>query len=334
MPTMTDTPIRWGILATGTIATRFVQDLRLLPDAEVLAVGSRSAGAAAGFARRHGVPRAYGSWAALAADPELDVVYVATPHSAHDAAARACLAAGRAVLCEKPLTLDRGSSQALIEHARARRLFLMEAMWTRCDPLVRRMLALVADGAIGEVTSVHSDFGVAGPFPPTHRMRARSLGGGALLDLGVYPVTIAHLLLGVPDEIRAWARLGDDGVDENTAVILGYASGALASLSCGIVGDTGVTATITGTHGRIDLPPGFYRPTRFTLHRAGAPPEVVGGPSVGGGYQHEAAEVQRCLRAGKLESSLVPHAATLEVMSILDAIRAQIGVSYDATPTG
>lgn len=333
---MTDAPIRWGILATGWIATRFVQDLRLLPDAEVVAVGSRSAEAASTFAQRHGIARAHGSWAALAEDPDVDVVYVATPHSAHDAAARACLAAGRAVLCEKPLTLDRTSSEALIEHAKANGLFLMEAMWTRCDPVIRRMLDLVAGGAIGEVTTVHADFGVAGPLPPSHRLRARALGGGALLDLGVYPVTIAHLLLGVPDQIRAWARLGDDGVDENTGMIFGYASGALASLTCGIRGDTGVTATITGTRGRIELPAGFFRPTAFTLHRAvaepevAAEPEVVTEPAVGGGYQHEAAEVQRCLRAGELESPLVPHAATLEVMSILDAVRVQIGVQYDA----
>jgi predicted dehydrogenase len=322
-------PVRWGILATGTIATKFVTDLRLLPDADVLAVGSRSMGAANAFARRHGVPRAYGSWAELAADPDVDVVYVATPHSAHDAAARVCLAAGKHVLCEKPLTLDLPSSQALVGYAQARRRFLMEAMWTRCNPLIRRMLTLVADGAIGEVTTVHSDFGVAGPFPVTHRMRSRALGGGALLDLGVYPVTIAHLLLGVPDEIRAWARLGEDGVDENTGIILGYASGALASLTCGIRGDTGVTATITGTRGRIELPPEFYRLAGFALHRSGSEPEVFREPAIGEGYQHEAAEVQRCVRAGERDSPLVPHAATLEVMSILDAVRAQIGVVYD-----
>jgi predicted dehydrogenase len=328
MRVMTDGPIRWGILATGAIATAFLRDLRVLPDADVIAVGSRSSAAATDFARRHDIPRAYGSWAELAADPDVDVVYVATPHSAHDAATRTCLAAGRAVLCEKPLTLDHASSQALTEYAKAARVFLMEAMWTRCDPLIRRLEALVADGAIGEVTAVRADFGLAGPFPATHRLRARALGGGALLDLGVYPVTIAHLLLGVPAEICAWARLNDDGVDENTGMILGYASGALAALTCGIVGDTGVTAAITGTLGRIDLPPDFYRPARFILNRAGAEPEVVTEPSTGAGYQHEAAEVQRCLRAGELESPLVPHAATLEVMAILDAARAQIGVDY------
>ncbi|HEY3010601.1 MAG TPA: Gfo/Idh/MocA family oxidoreductase [Micromonosporaceae bacterium] len=324
---MTDAPIRWGILATGWIATEFVRDLRLLPDAEVIAVGSRSVAAAADFARRHDIPRAYGSWAELAGDPDVDVVYVATPHSAHDAAARTCLAAGRAVLCEKPLTLDRPSSQALTEYAKAAGRFLMEAMWTRCDPLIRRVRALVADGAIGEVTTVRADYGMAGPFPPTHRLRARALGGGALLDVGVYPVTIAHLLLGAPAEIRAWARL-NDGVDENTGMIFGYASGALAALTCGIVGDTGVTAAITGSRGRIDLPPGFYAPARFILRRAGAEAEIVAEPTARPGYHHEAAEVQRCLRAGELESPLVPHAATLEVMAILDAVRAQIGVDY------
>ncbi|MGI5213113.1 Gfo/Idh/MocA family protein [Plantactinospora sp. CA-290183] len=320
---------RWGILATGRIAATFVEDLRLLPDAEVVAVGSRSADTARAFADRHGIPRAYGSWPELAADPEVDVVYVATPHAAHLDATLTCLSAGKAVLCEKPITLDRAGAQRLVDTARANDLFLMEAMWMRCNPAVLRVQELIAEGAVGEVTSVQADFGVAGPFPPEHRMRARALGGGALLDLGVYPVGLAHLLLGAPDHVRAWAKLGPEGVDENTGIVLGYDSGAVASLTCGMIGATPVAATITGTTGRIELAPPFYRPARVTLHGAG-----TGGPVevpvdlTGGGYQYEAAEVQRCLREGLRESPLVPHAATLEVMGLLDTIRAQIGVTY------
>lgn len=319
---------RWGVLATGNIAAAFVADLALLPDAEVVAVGSRSLDSARTFARRHGIPRAYGSWQELADDPDLGVVYVATPHAAHFDATMTCLSAGRAVLCEKPFTLDRDSSAELVELAQARGIFLMEAMWMRCNPLVLRMLELIGSGAIGTVTGVQADFGVAGPFPPEHRMRARALGGGALLDLGVYPISLAHLLLGMPDEVRAWAKLGPEGVDENTGMIFGYDSGAVATLSCGMVGATPLTAAVTGTLGRIDLPEPFYRPGYLTLHRAGAEPERLPADLTGSGYQYEAAEVQHCLQAGLIESPLVPHAVTLEVMGLLDRIRAQVGVDY------
>jgi predicted dehydrogenase len=319
---------RWGILATGYIAATFVRDLRLLPDAEVVAVGSRSREAARAFADRHGIPRAYGSWAELAADDEVEVIYVATPHTAHLDAALTCLAAGRAVLVEKPITLDRAGAERLVEAARTQGRFLMEAMWMRCNPTIRRVTELVADGAIGEVTGVQADFGLAGPFPPEHRLRARALGGGALLDLGVYPVSLAHLLLGAPDEIRAWAKLSPEGVDENTGIVFGYDSGAVATLSCGLVGATPVAATIVGRTGRIELASPFYRPSRATLYRTGAEPEPLPVEQVGSGYQYEAAEVQRCLREGLLESPLVPHAVTCEVMGLLDAVRAQIGVVY------
>lgn len=329
-----DRPIRWGILATGRIAATFVEDLRLLPDAEVVAVGSRSQPAADAFAQRYAIPRAYGDWSALAADADLDVVYVATPHPAHHAAATRCLAAGRAVLCEKPLTLDAATARDLIETARTAGVFLMEAMWTRCNPTIRRLAELVAGGAIGEVTAVRADFGLAGPFPPEHRLRDPALGGGALLDLGIYPVTLAHLLLGQPDRVEAWAWLTPERVDQQTGLLLGYDSGALATLTCGFVGPTGCTAAVVGQSGRIELPAPFFRPDRLILHRAaGAEPEVLAAPLAGHGYLPEAAEVHRCLRAGLLESPLVPHATTVEVLSLLDQVRARTGVTYPAATT-
>jgi predicted dehydrogenase len=321
-------PIRWGILSTGGIATRFVEDLRLLPDATVVAVGSRAPATAKAFADRYGIPRGHGSWAELVEDHEVDVVYVATPHSAHYEAASMCLAAGKAVLCEKPFTLDLPSSQDLVATAEKRGLFLMEAMWTRCNPAILRMSELVRDGAIGEITTVQADFGLAGPFAATHRLRAKELGGGALLDLGVYPITIAHLLLGLPDHVQSLATLSPEGIDENTGIVFGYESGAIASLTCGIVGATPTTAVITGTRGRIELPAPFFCAQGFVLHRAGSEPQYVERSFPGTGYQFEAAEVQRCVRAGLTESPLVPHAVTLEVMALLDTIRAQIGVDY------
>ncbi|SIN23677.1 Gfo/Idh/MocA family protein [Micromonospora cremea] len=319
---------RWGILATGHIASRFAEDLRLVPDAELVAVGSRAADSAQRFADKHGAKRAYGSWVELAADPDVDVIYVATPHAAHYEAAMTCLTAGRAVLLEKPFTLDLATSTELVDTARAAGVFLMEAMWMRTNPLIMRAAELIAEGAIGTVSSVRADFGVPGPFPPEHRMRALALGGGALLDLGVYPVSLAHLLLGMPQHIRSWAQLGPEGVDENTGILFGYDTGALATLSCGMVGSSGLSASITGSTGRIDLPEPFYRPGSLTLHRDGAEPETIAADTAGNGYQYEAIEVQRCLAAGLTESPLVPHTVTLEVMALLDAVREQIGVRY------
>ena len=320
-------PVRWGILGTGSIAATFAADLKLVEGAVLAAVGSRTAEAAAAFAARHGFARAHGSWAGLAADDEVDVIYVATPHAFHHAAAAACIAGGKHVLCEKPMTLDRPSAATLVDQARARGVFLMEAMWMRCNPVIRRIAALVAEGAIGEVTAVHADLGLQGPFPATHRLMDPALGGGALLDLGVYPINLAHLVLGAPASVQAWAQLSPEGVDQNTGLVLGYPSGAVAALTCSLVGETGNAATITGTTGRIQLPPDFFRPRMFTLHR-GAGTEVFDLDFPGQGFQFEAEEVQRCLAAGELESPLMPQATTLEIMGLLDAIREQIGVRY------
>lgn len=325
---MTEKAVRWGILGTGGIAATFANDLPLVPGAELAAVGSRTAEAAAAFAGRHGFARAHGSWAELAADPDVDVVYVATPHAAHFDAAMACLEGGKAVLCEKPMTLDLASSKSLVQEARDRGLFLMEAMWMRLNPAIRRIVELIGAGAIGEVTNIHADFGLQGPFEATHRLLDPAMGGGALLDLGVYPLNLAHLILGAPAEVRSWARLTPKGVDDNTGILLGWDSGALAALSCSLVGETRTAASITGTLGRIDLPQGFFVPRGFVLHRAGLPAEEISYPFPGSGYQYEAEEVQRCLAAGLTESPLMPHATTLEVMDLMDTIRAQIGVAY------
>ncbi|NYI06487.1 Gfo/Idh/MocA family protein [Allostreptomyces psammosilenae] len=325
----TTRPVRWGVLATGGIAAAFAADLAALPDAEVVAVGSRSAEAARAFAERFGIPRAHGSWAELAADPEVDVVYVATPHSAHHRATALCLEAGKAVLCEKPFTINTGEAASLVELARERGVFLMEAMWTYCNPAVLRMIELVRDGAIGEVRAVQADFGLAGPFAADHRLRDPQQGGGALLDLGVYPVSFAHLLLGEPTSVQAWARLTPEGVDETTGMLLGYPDGAMAVLACSINADMPALATVSGTGGRIELPHGFFHPDGFVLHRAGREPERIEVPQgPGNGYAHEAVEVMRCLRAGERESPLVPLEGSLAVMRTLDAVRERIGVRY------
>ncbi|AZP17325.1 Gfo/Idh/MocA family oxidoreductase [Streptomyces aquilus] len=328
---MAEQSVRWGILATGGIAAAFTADLVDLPDAEVVAVASRSEESARAFAERFGIERAYGHWGALAEDADIDVVYVATPHSAHRAAAGLCLEAGRNVLCEKAFTLNAREAEELVGLARERGSFLMEAMWMYCNPLIRQLKALVDDGAIGEVRSVQADFGLAGPFPPSHRLRDPAQGGGALLDLGVYPVSFAQLLLGEPSDVVARAVLSDEGVDLQTGALLSFESGALASVHCSIIGGTATSASITGSQGRIDVPYGFFFPDRFVLHRDGRDPEEFKADAAAGprnSLKHEATEVMRALRAGETESPLVPLDGTLAVMRTLDAIRDRVGVRY------
>lgn len=334
---MTEQSVRWGILATGGIAAAFTADLVDLPDAEVVAVASRSEASAKAFAERFGIERAYGEWGALAEDADIDVVYVATPHSAHRAAAGLCLSAGRNVLCEKAFTLNAREAEELVALAKERGAFLMEAMWMYCNPLIRRLKALVDDGAIGEVRTVQADFGLAGPFPPAHRLRDPAQGGGALLDLGVYPVSFAHLLLGEPSEVMAKAVLSEEGVDLQTGALLSYDSGALASLHCSLTGGTATIASVTGSLGRIDIPNGFFHPDRFVLHRDGRDPEeFVADPADGprNSLKHEAREVMRALRAGETRSPLVPLEGTLAVMRTLDAVRDRIGVRYPGERAG
>ncbi|WP_045747856.1 Gfo/Idh/MocA family protein [Actinoplanes rectilineatus] len=325
---MTEQNVRWGILGPGGIANAFAADLKLVPGAELAAVGSRSAATAETFAARHGFARAHGSYAELAADDDVDVVYVATPHAFHLEGALLCIEAGKAVLVEKPLTLDLPTSAHLVQAARSAGVFLMEAMWMRCNPAIRKIAELVADGVIGDVASVHADFGLHGPFEPSHRLRDPKLGGGALLDLGVYPLHLAHLVLGTPASVHGWAKLTPENVDETSGILLGYESGAVAALTCSINGESPNGASISGTLGRIEIPPGFMVPRSFTLHRPGQDVETFEFPFEGTGYQFEAAEVQRCLALGELESPLVSHTTTLEVMTLLDTLREQMGVVY------
>ena len=329
---MTQNKIRWGILATGAIAATFTADLQTLGDAEVVAVGSRSLGAAKLFADRFGIPRAHGSWAELAADPEVDIVYIATPHSAHHAAAALCLDAGKAVLCEKPLTLDAAQAEDLFRRAEAAGVFFMEAMWTRTVPAVLRMAEMVRAGAIGEPRLVTADFSVAFTAGPEHRLRNPDLGGGALLDLGVYPLAISQLVFGTPSVIQGVSTLTPEGVDDTTAVTLLHPGGGVSALTCSISADGTWNATIAGTGGRIDFGRGYTAPSGFSVFRNDELVERVEEPFQAGGMVHEAIEAQRCLREGLVQSPLAPWSETLAVMQTMDTVRAQIGVTYPSLP--
>jgi predicted dehydrogenase len=322
MSGMTDEPIRWGILGTGGIAEVFTSDLLRLDGHEVAAVGSRSSSTARAFADRHGIARAHGTYAGLAEDAEVDVVYVATPHNVHFEAARTCLEAGRSVLVEKPLTVSAPEARRLAAVARERGLFLMEAMWTRFSPLIRRLHALVGEGAIGDVSAVYADFSIAPPYDPKHRLWSPDLAGGAMLDLGCYVLSITWPLLGPPATVQATAAPAPTGVDANTGILLGYDSGAVALLHCGLMGASPHTATIVGTKGRIDLASPFYRPSAMTLTREEGRSENFTEDLEGNGFVYEAREVARCLRLGLTESPLLPVDESIAVLEVIDEVAA------------
>jgi len=322
------TPVGWGIIATGKIAHSFASDLALLPDAWIAAVGSRSLESARAFTAEHAPSaRAYGSYGEVADDPRVDIVYVATPHSMHHADVMRCFEAGKPVLCEKALTLNARESAELVTEARRRGLFFMEAMWMRCNPIVQRIRDLVHDGAVGQVTQLRADLGFVADFPPSHRLYDPELGGSVLLDMGIYPLTFAHLMLGEPASVAAVATLSDRGVDLDTSVSLGYDAGGVAALTCSTTSWLSCTAAVAGDRGRIDVSPRFHHPTCFTLYRDGGS-EVFEHEPFGRGYTYEAVEAMRCLREGLTESPMVPLDESVAIMRLMDTIRDQLGVRF------
>lgn len=321
-------PVSWGILGPGRAADVFASDVRTLPGAELAAVASRTEGNARAFAAEHRIPRAHGSWARLAEDPDVDVVYVAVPHALHHAAAALMLDAGKAVLCEKPIALDAGQAADLASRARHGGLFLMEGMWTRCLPAIRRMSEMIAAGAIGEPRLLIADFGMPSAPDPGNRLWIPELGGGALLDVGVYLASLARLILGPPTMVAASATLTAEGVDATTTFTLSHAGGAQAALACSMITDSQRSAVISGTEGRIVIPRRFYAATTFELWRGELMVERVRAPSIGHGLAHEVAEVMRCRAAGLTESPLMPLAESVGVLRTLDEVRALIGVRY------
>ncbi len=316
-------PVRWGILSTGHIASVFARDLALLPEeAELGAVGSRSLAKAEAFADEYGIDRAYGSYPELADDPDLDVIYVASTHNDHLASAALCLRAGKAVLVEKPLTPSVADTEALIDLARDRGLFLMEALWTRTNPLIRQGVELVRSDAIGPVRHLTVSFGFAFEGEDSHRLLDPDQAGGAILDLGVYPVHLAQLFLGEPDQLLGIGSRGRTGVDVHAAATLSYRASsarpdATASLLCSLVTDLPARLEVFGERGSLSFDR-FILPTELTVVRSGqAEPERYVTQWPGGGYTFQAQEVMRCLRAGALESPLVPWTDTLAVARAL-----------------
>ena len=330
MPPSTDpspAPVRWGILATGSIAKTFARGLAADPLARLVAVGSRNAAGAAAFAKEFGC-RAHASYAALCADPEVDVIYVASPHTGHREHALQAIASGKAVLIEKPFAVNEEQSREIIAAARRQGVFCMEAMWSRFLPTHRQLAEWIAAGAIGEVRLVTADFGFRCNGDPASRLMDPALAGGALLDVGVYTIALAWSVFGrAPATIAASATLGSTGVDEQMAMTLGWSNGALANLTCAVRTNTRHDAFIYGTAGRIELPD-FWHGTKAILQRDGQPMQTLDLPFVGNGYTHEAMEVGRCLRAGLRESPIVPLDESLAIMRVMDECRRQVGLVY------
>ncbi|GAA0940044.1 Gfo/Idh/MocA family oxidoreductase [Kribbella koreensis] len=319
--------VRWGIVATGNISTSFTEDLAVLGDEAVAtAVSSRSLESANKFADEFGIEHRYDDWRRLIDDGHVDVLYIGTPHPQHYAIARAALQAEIAVLCEKPVTLTAKQARDLVSVAHENNTLFAEAMWMRTNPVIQAFFADLAKGTIGEPTDALADFGFHKPQLPA-RLLDPALGGGSLMDGGIYPMTFVHMALGNPDELKAVGSLNDDGIDLNVAMSWRYDSGAVAAITCGLRSQHPFTASVSGPEGSLLLPSRFHNPPYY-IRSTAAGQERVDVPAHGLGYHYEAAEVMRALRAGQIECPALPHAATIEILGLLDETRRQIGVSY------
>jgi predicted dehydrogenase len=322
-------PIRWGILGAGGIAATVSADIAA-SDASILgAVGARDGRRAAEFADQHGVARSYGSYRELVEDADLDVIYVATTHAQHHEHARLALEAGKPVLVEKAFTLNARQAREVVATARARRLFCMEAMWMRFNPLIVEAQRLVDSGHIGDVVNVRADLSRHFDYRPEHRLFDLAAGGGALLDLGVYPLTFAWLFLGQPDTVQATGTRSPTGSDASAAVQLGYRTGQVAQVHTSATFHSPLGGLVVGTRGWIRVDSPLHRPVSITVH-TDDDERVITKDLPGRGYGLEVAEVERCLHAGELESPVVPLEDTVAILAIIEDARAQLAVRYPA----
>lgn len=323
-----DSTFNWGIIGPGKIARQFAADLAFIPGAQVHAVASRESSRAQAFAADFGAPFHYGNYLDILDCPDLDAVYVATPHVGHFDNTIRCLEAGIPVLCEKPLAMNFRQVELLIDTARRKNTFLMEALWTRFLPSTRFLLELIRKGEIGELVGVKADFGFRSDLPPEDRIFNKALGGGALLDIGIYPVFLALLLFGKASEIKAMAKIGSTGVDEDTHVLLRYPGGQLAQLHASFLADTRREAYVYGDAGTIHLHADWYQQTQLSIFGSKSEQRSYPIEKKGLGYHYEAQEMMDCIAAGKIESEKMSHAFSAALMLSLDSIRREIGLIY------
>jgi predicted dehydrogenase len=313
-------PLRWGIIGTGHIAHTFARDIRLIDEGVMVAVGSRSRASADRFADEFAIPNRHDSYEALVADPEVDVVYVGTPHPMHHDNTLLALEHGKPALVEKAFTMTSAEARHLVETARERHLFLMEAMWTRFLPHIVALRELLAQGALGQLVTVFADHGQWFDKDPSSRLFDPALGGGALLDLGIYPVSFASMVMGTPERVTAMVEPAFTGVDGQASMLFGYDHGAQAILSCTSAAKTPTTASIVGTDARIEIAGDFYAPTSFTLIPRVGERAVYEFAHRGRGLHHEAIEVARCIDAGLIESPGMPLDETIAIMETMERV--------------
>ncbi|MFB1049954.1 Gfo/Idh/MocA family protein [Paraliobacillus sp. JSM ZJ581] len=319
--------LKWGILATGDIAAAFASDLAYTDNGECYAVGSRKINSAQKFADKYGATKAYGTYEALVADPNVDIIYVATPHPYHKENVLTSLRAGKAVLCEKPFTVNANELDELITYAKEKKLFLMEAMWTRFLPAIRQVRKWIKSNAIGEIRLVKADFGFRAPWLPEWRLLNPNLGGGALLDAGIYPVSFASMIFGAnPEKVVSTAHIGETGVDEQFSILLSYSDGKVASLNGAIRVGLKNEATIHGTKGYIQIP-SFHNAREASLHVAETV-QTFKDNRESLGFRFEAEEAGRLIQNNQLESDIMSLDESAAIMKLMDNIRAQWGLTY------
>lgn len=323
-----DKKIKWGILGAGSIAHKFAVGFGGVDDGELYAVGSRSLDKANEFADQYDIEKRYGSYEELVNDPELDAIYVATPHNFHKPHTLLSLNAGKAVLCEKPFAVNADELSEMIECAEKNNVFLMEAMWTRFLPVYSKVEEWIDKGLIGDIRLITADFGFRAGVDPEARLFNLNLAGGALMDVGVYVVSLASLIMKTePSSIVSMAHIGETGVDEQSSMILGYDDGEMAILHTAIRTNTDHEAKIVGTEGTIYLP-SFWNTTKAILKRDGEEEEVIEIPHLSNGYCYEINEVNKCIREGKLQSDRMSWEESIDIMDTLDELRAQWGLKY------
>jgi predicted dehydrogenase len=322
--------VRWGIFGAGKIARAFATALKDVPGAVLAGVAARSQDKADAFGHEFGALASYGSFDALLANSDIDLVYIGTPHPQHAENASMALRAGKGVLCEKPFTMNLREAEQVVTLARSKRLFLMEAMWTRYLPAYQEVKRILASGEIGTPRQVVADFGFAATFGPEHRLFDPALGGGALLDLGIYPLSIAAGLMGPVTEIRAQAEMGPTGVDVQTGFTLKHEGGGMSVCSCSLLARTPAELTVSGERGQVRMNTRFHCATSVTVTLDDGTSRTIETPYLGNGYVHEVIEAQRCWQAGLLESPAMTQRETLALMGVMDEIRRQIGLRYAA----
>ena len=317
---------KWGILGPGNIAHQFAQGLSVTEKGKIHAVGSRDISRAKAFAEQYGAEKFYGSYEELIMDDDLDIIYIATPHHLHYELTKKCFDQGKNVLCEKPICINSRQFEELRLYAKEKNVFYMDAIWTRFHPIIKKSLELVHE--IGEIKTIKADFGFKADYDPNSRLFNPELGGGTILDIGIYTLFMPLLFLGKPDTINANAIIGETGVDNSSAMILSYNNGAIASLLSTFMTNTSTEAEISGTKGKIIFHSRFFMTSKLTLALNDKEANEINMDFKMNGYEYEAEEAMKCLDKGLLESPLLPLSFTSDLMSIMDEVRDQIGVKY------